>query len=252
MKPKRALVTGASSGIGAALARRFASRGIEVWLAARRLEGLEGEVARIHEAGGRAHAIALDVADADATYARLVKLDEETGGIDLVVANAGLGRAGGLAGSSWEDQRVQLLTNLVGATATLSAFAPRMVARGHGQLVGISSIAAELPNPRGAVYGATKAGLSYLLESADLELRPRGVAVTCVHPGFVRTPAHDKTTHPLPFIVDTERAAEIIDRGIERRVRLVRFPWILSFISRFTAAMPRWLMAPLIRRTVGG
>ena len=89
------------------------------------------------------------------------------------------------------------------------------------------------------------------LESADIELRAKGIAVTLVHPGFVRTPAHDKTTFPLPFIVDCEKAVSIIDRGIQRRARLVRFPWILSALSRFARFMPRALMAPLIRRTVG-
>src|SRR5687768_8282237 len=86
--PERALVTGASGGIGAALAARLAARGVETWLAARRLPELEAQVARIGAAGGRAHALALDVSDVDATYARLARLDAESGGIDLVVANA--------------------------------------------------------------------------------------------------------------------------------------------------------------------
>jgi short-subunit dehydrogenase len=250
-KPRRALVTGASSGIGAALARRLAARGVEVWLAARRADALEAEVAAITKAGGRAHVLVLDVSDHAATASRLALLDEETGGIDLVVANAGGGKAELLAHTRWTDVRATFELNLVGGANTLMAFIPGMLARGHGQLVGISSIAAELPNPRGASYGAAKAGFTYFLESADMELRPRGIPVTIVHPGFVRTPAHDKTTFPLPFIVELERAAEIIDRGIARGARLVRFPWILSFVSRFTAWLPRAIMAPLIRRATG-
>jgi short-subunit dehydrogenase len=247
-KPARALVTGGSSGIGAALARRLAARGLEVWLAARTQDALDREVAAITAAGGRAHALALDVADGDATVERLARLDEESGGIDLVVANAGFGRPMRLAEGSWRDVRAQLDVNLLGAAATLMAFIPRMVARGHGHLVGISSIAAELPNPRAAAYGASKSALTYFLEAADLELRPLGVAVTVVHPGFVRTPAHDKTSEPLPFIVSADEAARRIDRGIERRAHLVRFPFILSFLSRFGRALPWALAAPLIRR----
>lgn len=250
-KTRRALVTGASSGIGAALSRRLAARGVEVWMAARRADALAAEVEKIERAGGKAHALVLDVNDLQGTAERLAALDEETGGIDLAVANAGGGKATTLESGDWKAACDTFHLNLLGSAATLVPFVPRMLARGHGQLVGISSIAAELPNPRIASYGAAKAGLSYFLESADIELRARGVAVTLVHPGFVRTPAHDKTTLPLPFIVDVDVAARIIDRGIERRARLVRFPWILSAISRLTRFLPRALTSPLIRRATG-
>jgi short-subunit dehydrogenase len=237
--------------MGAALSRRLAARGVEVWLAARRTDALDAEVAKIEAAGGRGHALALDVADASATVERLARLDEESGGIDLVVANAGGGGPGLLADADWKAVRAIVDLNLTGAACTLVPFIPGMLRRGHGHLVGISSIAAELPNPRGAAYGAAKAGLTYFLESADIELRARGIAVTVVHPGFVRTPAHDKTTFPLPFILETERAVAIIDRGIQRRARLIRFPWILSAVSRFGRFLPRWLASPLIRRAMG-
>src|SRR4051812_41817989 len=138
----RALITGASSGIGAALARRMAARGVEVWLAARRRELLDEGVAAITAAGGKAHALILDVARADETYATLGQLDDEIGGFDVVVANAGL--AGdrtdqALHECSWEDIRDVLHTNVIGAVATLAPFIPRMVKRGAGQLVGVSS-----------------------------------------------------------------------------------------------------------------
>jgi short-subunit dehydrogenase len=252
--PKRALVTGASSGIGLALARRLASRGLEVWLAARRLEVLEAEVAAINAAGGRAHALVLDVANVDATVARLTALDVETGGIDLVVANAGMAGSRGaipLPDCAWPDVRDMLHTNMLGAAATIYPFIAPMLQRGHGQLVGISSLGADLPVARAASYGASKAGLTFWLESADLELRSKGVPVTIVHPGFVKTPASDQLEGltPMPFKVSAERAAIIIDRGIQRRARMVRFPWILGALARFVASLPRWLTSPLIRLT---
>ena len=125
-----------------------------------------------------------------------------------------------------------------------------MLARGHGQIVGISSLAADLPNPRAAPYGASKAGLTFFLESIDIELRPRGVAVTIVHPGFVRTPMLAELTEineRTPLALTAEQAARIIDRGIQRRTRLVRFPWTLGFVSRLTGALPRALTDPLVR-----
>jgi short-subunit dehydrogenase len=254
--PKRALVTGASSGIGLALAKKLAARGLEVWLAARRLELLEKEVAAINAAGGRAHALVLDISDVDACAARMAKLDDDVGGIDLVVANAGLAGSVGavpLPESKWESVRDLLHTNLVGSAATIFPFISRMLKRGHGQIVGVSSLNADCPVGRAAAYGAGKAGLTFFLESADIELRARGVAVTIVHPGFVKTPASDQLEGltPMPFKVPVDKAAAIIDRGIRRRARMVRFPWILGAVARLTAWLPRWIMSPLIRLTSG-
>lgn len=251
--PRRALVTGASSGIGLQLARRLAARGIEVWLAARRQSLLDAEVAAIVAAGGRAHALVLDVADADATVARLGALDDEVGGIDLVVANAGMVGAVGaqpLDQTSWAEVRGMLHTNLIGAAATIHPFVARMLARGHGHLVGVSSLSADCPIARGAAYGAGKAGLTFLLEAADIELRARGVDVTIVHPGFVSTPSGDQLegVAPRPLLMSADRAARIIDRAIVGRARLVRFPWIMGFVARLGAWLPRFLMRPLIRR----
>ena len=253
-EPKRALVTGASSGMGLALARLLAARGIEVWLAARRRELLDSAVADIVRSGGRAHALVLDIADADAVVERLGRLDDEVGGFDLVVANAGMAGArgaGSLASCSWEDVRDLLHTNLIGSAATVYPFISRMLARGHGHLVAVSSLGADLPLARATPYGASKAGLTFFLESADLQLRPAGVDVTIIHPGFVKTAATDSLvgTTPMPFMVPADKAARIIDRAIRRRARLVRFPWVMGSLARLTAALPRWLSSPLIRRS---
>jgi short-subunit dehydrogenase len=248
--PARALITGASSGIGAALARRIASRGVEVWLAARRQGALDAEVSAITAAGGRAHALVLDVEQADATAAAMEKLDDESGGIDLVIANAGIGGTkGGLPVSEagWPVVREFMQVNLMGALATVVPFIPRMLARGHGHLVGVSSISADLPMPRTGHYGASKIGLTYFLECADMELRPRGVDVTIVHPGFVRTPLNSAMDEKLPLLMELDRAIDIIDAGLQRRARMVRFPWVSGAVARLVAALPRGMTSPIIR-----
>jgi short-subunit dehydrogenase len=152
---------------------------------------------------------------------------------------------------TWPDVRDMLHTNLVGGAATIYPFIKPMLGRGHGQLVAVSSLSADLPMARGGTYGASKAGLTFWLESVDLELRTLGVAVTIVHPGFVKTPSSDQLEGltPMPFKVPVERAAIIIDRGIQRRARMIRFPWILGALARFTNLLPRWLTSPLIRLT---
>ncbi|HXU68766.1 MAG TPA: SDR family NAD(P)-dependent oxidoreductase [Polyangia bacterium] len=254
---RRALVTGASAGIGLAVAKKLAARGLEVWMTARGRERLEAAVAEINAAGGgKAHALVLDVADTEATVARLAQLDAEVGGIDLVVANAGLAGARGaipLPKTTWADVRDILHTNLLGAAATVHPFIVPMVQRGHGQLVGISSISADCPIARSAAYGGSKAGLTFFLECADIELRALGVDVTIVHPGFVSTPAGDELAGqaPRPLLVSADKMARVIDRAIVRRSRLVRYPWIMGAIARLTAWLPRVVMSPLIRLTSG-
>jgi short-subunit dehydrogenase len=242
--PKRALITGASSGIGAALAGRIARRGTEVWLCARRKEKLDEEVRLIAQAGGRAHAIELDVADADVTHEKLRQIDRDSGGIDLVIANAGIGGdyvMGDFASMPWTSIKKIFNTNLLGAIATLDAFVPGMVERGYGQLVGISSLAADINLPRGAAYNASKAALTHYLESADIELRAKGVPVTIVHPGFVRTAMADSLKEATPFLVELDDAADIIDRAIQRKARLVRFPYPLAAVTLTANALPRAL-----------
>jgi short-subunit dehydrogenase len=251
--PKRALITGASSGIGAALATRLAARGTEIWLCARRKDKLAENVAAIVAAGGKAHAVELDVSDADATYAKLTALDAEVGGIDLAVANAGMGGAAAMhdvATMPWKNTRALFDTNLLGAAATLNAFIPGMVARGHGHLVGVSSIAGAFPLPRGAAYSASKAGLTLYLEAMDVELRAKGVPVTTVIPAFVRTPMAEGLDEPMPFMVELDKAIDIIDSGIQRRASRVQFPFEYSFIAGASNAIPRGLRNFAIRKAL--
>lgn len=247
---RRALVTGASSGIGYALSLRLAQRGIEVWVSARRADLLDTLVAEITAAGGKAHALMLDVAKGDETAARLAKLDEDSGGIDLVVANAGVGGERGgapMIDSTWAEVRDMLTINMLGAAATVTPFIKPMVARRHGQIVGVSSLSARSLMPRGEHYGASKAGMSFFLRALDVELRPLGVPVTVIEPGFMVTPMSDTLTDPQPFRLSLARSVQLIERAIDRQTRLVRFPWQLHWLTAFSNALPYFIYAPLMR-----
>jgi short-subunit dehydrogenase len=232
------LVTGASSGIGKALSRQLAFQGVEVALAARREGPLGDLLGEISQAGGKARVYALDVANPEAAIATLQRADDEMQGIDLVVANAGVGNARWGGGLSWDDCAEILSVNVLGAVATLTALLSRMVSRKRGHLVGISSLAHYRGLPNNAAYGASKAFLSNFLESLRIDLRRTGVSVTDVRPGFVRTPMTDGQDFDRPFLMQADDAAKVIVRGIEKRAAVVEFPWQLAAIARSSRLLP--------------
>lgn len=235
-----ALVTGASSGIGQALAERLAGAGTLVVLAARRADRLHEVADGIEHAGGRARVETMDVADTSATVARIRALDAELGGFDLVIANAGVGMsAKGRSRLAWESMAGACHVNFCGAAATLTAVLPQMVERGRGHIVGISSIASFAPIPGHGGYCAPKAGLSMLIECLRLELQGTGVHATAVHPGFVRTAMTAKRRGAMPFLIDTEAAAERIVTALPAAPATIDFPWQLATAARLGAALPR-------------
>jgi short-subunit dehydrogenase len=251
MVHRTAFITGASSGIGATLARRLAAGGTEVCLAARREPELRDLAERIRAEGGRAHVYPLDVCDPDATEATIQRADDEHGGIDLIVANAGVSTERWAGRLRWEDCRSTVQVNVIGAIATLTAILPRMAERRRGHLVGISSLAQYRGLPKNAVYAASKAFLSTFLEGLRIDLRSVEVAVTDVRPGFVRTPMTAKNEHPMPFMVDCDEAVDRVLEGIERRAPVVAFPWQLASIARSGRLIPAAIYDRVVARARG-
>jgi len=242
---RSALVTGASSGIGAALARALAREGIEVVLAARREPALRELAATITSEGGRARVLVLDVADPVQTNAKIQAVDDELGGIDLVVANAGVGQSRWAGKLDWEACSQVIDVNVRGAVATLVALLPRMVERGRGRLVGISSVAQYRGLPRNASYSASKAFLSTFLESLRVDLRHTGVSVTDVRPGFVDTPL-SASVPTKPFEIDADAAAKLIVRAIDRRQRVLVFPLPMRMLGSLLTVMPAAIYEPVM------
>lgn len=221
---RSAIITGASSGIGAELARHLAAQGVPVGLTARRGEALAALADAIRQAGGTAALAAADAADREATHAAIAALTRTLGPVDLLVANAGLGE--GTSASGFDARSLQRMVgvNLLGAAYAIEVVLPPMIQARRGQIVGVSSIAAYRGIPGSAGYCATKAALSSLLEGLRPELRLAGVDVTTVHPGFIDTPMTERGEGPQPFKMGVERAARIILRGIAARRREVNFP----------------------------
>ena len=233
-----AAITGASSGIGEALARQLAEQGLRVGLTARRVDRLETLATSIREAGGIASVAPADAADPDDTLAALAKIAIDLGPIDLLVANAGLGLKTPAHCFSARDVDRMVRVNFTGAAAAIEAVLPSMIERKAGHLVGISSLAAFRGMPGASAYAGTKAGLSTLLEALRPELRGLGIAVTTVHPGFVRTAMTADQLNPKPLMIDPDRAAQIIVRGIAGRRSRVDFPWRLATLLRLAQLLP--------------
>lgn len=245
MNFQRALITGASSGLGRGLAVWFAKQGVTVYAAARRTKELDS---LRDEVGDKIVPLRLDVADGDATEARVRALDAESGGLDLVVANAGRGNDVSGRAIDWPTVRAMIDVNVTGALATLCGALPGMVERKRGHLVGISSLAALIALPRSATYSASKAFLAMWLEGIALDVESEGLKVTSIHPGFVKSEMTQKNKpEAMPFLLDTDEAVDRMGRAIVRGDRVFAFPWQTATAIRASAAMPRALRNSILR-----
>jgi len=236
------LLTGASSGIGAALAVELARQlSARIGLMARREELLEEVASAVRDAGGEALCLPCDVAMADEVAAAVERCAAELGPITHAIANAGIGEAMFVHKADAALIARVMRVNYEGATNLFAAVLPAMLEAGSGHLVGVSSIAGFRGLPGSASYSASKAALSTWLEAARVELKPRGIAVSTVHPGFVTTPMTDQNKFPMPFLVPASKAAKIIVRGMMRTKREINFPWPMVTVLRLIRALPNWV-----------
>ena len=235
---KVALITGASSGIGSALAVELGRRGAALGLLARRAEALQEITRKIENAGGRALALPADVRDAEAVRASADELRARFGRIDVLVANAGIGATTGAGDLRASEVANVININVLGAVNSVTAVLPEMIAQGSGQLVAISSLAAYRGLPKSGAYCASKAALSAFFESLRLDLRGTGLDVTIIHPGFIKTPLTEGRHAQMPFLMELDDAIKKIIRAIETRRRSYAFPWQLASIVRAGMLMP--------------
>lgn len=241
------LITGASSGLGAEMARQLAARGWDLALCARRVERLEELADQISEASGRrVEVAALDVTDGEAVQRVFTDFATAFGRLDRVVVNAGIGKGAAL-GTGRPDANVATAeTNFVGALHQAEAALSIFREQGRGHLVLVSSVSAVRGMPRSmTTYAATKAGVSKLGEGIRAE-GIDGVDVSVIHPGYIRTPLNEHVDN-APMMVDTETGVRAMVDAIEKRRRTAyvpRWPWLpvaaamkvlpLSVVRRFT------------------
>jgi short-subunit dehydrogenase len=242
---KVAVITGASSGIGDALARVLASEGCRVGLLARRTDRLEALANILRHAGRTAEWAACDVTDRDGLRAAIGSLEERLGPTDLLIANAGVFRKTPPETLDVPGCELMVRVNLLGVMYAFEAVLPAMLGRGGGHLVAISSLAAYKGIPGSAGYCATKAAVNAYLESLRLDLRPRGVAVTAVCPGYVRSEMTAANAYRMPALLEADTAARLVVRAIKRRVAVFNFPLRTTLLVKAARWLPDWLVRRL-------
>jgi NAD(P)-dependent dehydrogenase (short-subunit alcohol dehydrogenase family) len=240
---KVAWVVGASSGIGAAVARELVSRGGTVAISARRADQLR-EVS-----GGDMLTVPLDVTDAASVMAAATRVRQELGPVDLAVLSAGYWKQ--MDPADWDtevfDQHVRV--NLIGMSNSIAAVLPGMLRRHHGVIAGISSVAGYRGLAGSEAYGATKAAQINLLESLRVHIARTGVHVTTVCPGFVRTDLTAGNLFPMPFIIDAGQAARSICDGLERERTEIVFPARMALLMKSARLVPARAWTALWART---
>lgn len=244
------MITGASSGIGRAVAVEMARRGYDLALTARRQDALEAlrEEIRSVDPGRRVEVRTLDVTDYDAVPRVLGELAGALGGLDIVFANAGIALGGRIGGDAFGAHRKTVEVNTIGAMATIDAAVAHFRERGHGHVVATSSVAAFRGLPANSAYSASKAALTTYMEALRAEVYGEDIDVTVLHPGFIDTPLNDSLPN-RPFLITLEKGARIICDLIERRVRsstVPALPW--AVVGRLLKVLPTRTLAGMAYR----
>ena len=244
---KTILITGASSGIGKALAYEMAERGYSVGLTGRNIDLLEkvrGEIKNKFPSIN-VEARKLDVTDYKSVPVVINELVNALGGIDIFFANAGVAFSGKVGRGNFEKDRMNVETNLIGAMATVDAAVEYFLKKGEGHVVGTSSIVAYRGMPSNASYCASKAGFTTYLEALRTEVMRKNIDVTVLHPGYIDTPLNNMVKN-RPFLITVEKGAKIIAKMIEKKVKsspVPRFPWnIVGFVFKI---LPARIMAKM-------
>ena len=246
--PRAILITGASSGLGAALARHYAAAGVRLFLHGRDDARLAAVAAACTKAGAAVETHIGEVNDA-ATMTAWIAACDHAQPLDLVIANAGIsgGTAGGPEGA--DQVRRIFAVNVDGVLNTVLPAVAAMTARGQGQIAVMSSIAGFLGLPNAPAYCASKTAVKTLGEGMRGPIAAAGVAVTVICPGYVKTPMTDANDFTMPFLMSVEQAAGLIAAGLAANKARIAFPWPMVAAVRLLALLPpdmlAWLMARL-------
>ena len=238
--PRSIIITGASSGIGKALALVHAGPGVQLGLTGRNQDRLDEVAAEAVALGASVSTASIDVTDRDGIAAWIEEFDTAHG-LDLIYANAGISRHVNDLSEIDQLTREVFDTNITGLINSIHPAMEIMLKRGRGQIAIMASLAGLITLKHAPAYCASKACVRSYGESLRMTLKGTGVQVSTICPGFVKSPLTDKNKFPMPFMMDSEKAANIIKRGLERNKARIAFPWRLLAIVRSAGSLPAGL-----------
>lgn len=239
---RRVWVIGASSGIGAALARELVTRGAQVAISARRLDRLEAE------SRGDMVCAPADVTDLPGLRRAARTVNAALGPVDTAIVAAGYWKRADARDWDTEEFARHVEVNLLGLSNCIAVTLPDMLRRGSGHLLGVSSVSGYRGIPGAEYYGATKAAATNLLEGLRAAVAGLGVHVTTISPGFVRTPMTDVNDFPMPFLIEADEAARIVADGMERGRNEIVFPLPMAVAMKAARVLPNGLWAQIAPR----
>jgi short-subunit dehydrogenase len=241
--PRSILITGASSGIGGALARLYAAPGVTLSLSGRDAARLQAAAESCRAAGAKVDARIIDVADADA-MAAWIEARDDAQPLDLAIANAGVS-----AGRGGDDAARRIFAvNVGGVVNTVLPALARMRVRRRGQVALMSSLAAFRGVSTAPAYAASKAAVRAWGEGMAMRCAEDGIGLSVIFPGFVVSRITEGNPFPMPMLMDADRAARIIRRGLEKGRARIAFPLPMYLGARLAGALPGWAVDPLVRR----
>ena len=244
-KNKNIWITGASSGLGEALAVELATEGANLYLTARSKDKLELVNNSLQNPG---YVMPCDVTDDYQLTQTINRVITQASQIDVAVLNAGTYLPTPLAELNSDDARALFEVNFFSIVRAIELLAPHMTARRSGHIVVVGSVAGDIGLPYAAIYSASKSALNRLCESLQPELAEFGVAISVVNPGFIKTPLTDKNDFPMPFLISAEEAARGILKGIADRRFEIRVPFMMGFMMRRLARLPKGILLAITKR----
>ncbi|MDF1810418.1 MAG: SDR family NAD(P)-dependent oxidoreductase [Phycisphaerales bacterium] len=252
LQGKRIWITGSSLGIGRSLAHELGTRGASVVLTARNEETLNTVGREVENLGGKVSIKPGDVTDLERMKSIISEVESEWGGIDILIANAGTHIPSDPVQFDVDEYLNLMNINYGGMLRCMEAVIPGMLERRSGRIVGVASLAGLRGMPTAAAYSASKGAMINFLQSSRFHLQDHNIGITIVNPGFVRTPLTDKNDFHMPFLIEPEKAAQIICNAIARERSEVSFPFPFSWTIRLLRIIPHpiynWIMTRVWRR----
>lgn len=236
---KTILITGASSGIGKAVVYNLAQKNCRLAICSRnehKLNEIRNDLSSINN---KILPVKCDVAIKDSVDNAHSRIISEFGEIDIAILNSGIGKTGTPETFNSKDAEDIINTNLLGIVYWIEKILPQMLLRKDGIIAGVSSLADNRGFSGSGFYTSSKAAVSIFLEGLRIELKKKGISVFTIKPGFVRTPMTDQNKFEMPFLMEPDKAAELIIKGMEKEKKIIQFPFPTVLITRLIGLLPQ-------------